>query len=235
MKNLAIIPARSGSKGLKDKNIKLLKHKPLIAYSIESAKKTNIFDEIMLSTDSKVYAKIGEKFGAKVPFFRSSELSSDEATSWDVVKDVLNNYQKLGLVFDTVTLLQPTSPLRTSEDILEGFKVFNEKKANLVVSVCELDHSPLLSNTLPSDHSMVNFLKQKSTSVRRQDFPTYFRINGAIYIVSVDHLMKSSNVFSLNSFALIMNKEHSVDIDDEADFNYAEFLIKSRDKLGSKR
>lgn len=105
MKNLAIIPARSGSKRLKDKNIKLLNGKPLLAYTIESARESGLFDEIMVSTDSEKYAEIARQWGANVPFLRSYELSNDTASSWDVVKDVIIRYKNLGFEFDTVALL----------------------------------------------------------------------------------------------------------------------------------
>ena len=111
MNNLAIIPARSGSKGLKDKNIKLLNGKPLIAYSIEAAKKSEIYSHILVSTDSERYGEIAIQYGAEVPFYRSEENASDVASSWDVVKEALKKYQEMGIVFDTFTLLQPTSPL----------------------------------------------------------------------------------------------------------------------------
>ena len=118
MNNLAIIPARSGSKGLKDKNIKLLNNQPLISYTIDAANKTGIFSHVMVSTDSKVYADIAQKYGAEVPFLRSKDNSCDVASSWDVVKEVLREYAKLGITFDTVALLQPTSPLRSDKDIM---------------------------------------------------------------------------------------------------------------------
>lgn len=102
MNNLAIIPARSGSKGLKDKNIKLLNGKPLIAYSIEAAKKSGIYSHILVSTNSERYGKIAIKYGAEVPFYRSEENASDVASSWDVVKEVLKKYQEMGIEFYNV-------------------------------------------------------------------------------------------------------------------------------------
>lgn len=129
MKNLAIITARSGSKGLKNKNIKLLNGKPLIAYSIEAAQKSNLFTEIMVSTDSEEYAEIALKLGAKVPFLRSKTNSEDNSGSWDVVMEVLKNYLKAGQKYDTICLLQPTSPLRTYDDIDNGYKLLIEKKS----------------------------------------------------------------------------------------------------------
>ena len=123
-KIIAVIPARSGSKGLKDKNIKKLNGKPLIAYTIDAAKNANIFDKIIVSTDSEKYAEISREYGAQVPFLRSGKNSSDGANSWDVVKEVL---MKLDEKYDIIVLLQPTSPLRTSENILESLKLFFKK------------------------------------------------------------------------------------------------------------
>ena len=124
MKAIAIIPARSGSKGLHDKNIKLLNGKPLIAYTINAAIESNCFENIMVSTDSDKYADISKDNGAEVPFLRTEELSGDSASSWDVVREVLSKYKSMGQTFDYVALLQPTSPLRDYMDIVNAFKVF---------------------------------------------------------------------------------------------------------------
>ena len=154
MRNIAIIPARSGSKGLKDKNIKMLDGKPLISYSIQAALQSGCFEEVMVSTDSEHYAEIAQIHGASVPFLRSAEMSSDSASSWDSVREVLKNYLQLGQSFDNVMLLQPTSPLRTSDDIINAFDLFFNKKAESVVGVCEMEHSPLWSNVLPEDGNL---------------------------------------------------------------------------------
>ena len=225
MKNLAIIPSRSGSKGLKDKNIKLLNGKPLISYTIEAAIKSKMFDEVMVSTDSEKYAEIAKQYGAKVPFMRNSELSNDTASSWDVVRDVLNKYKEAGKEFDTVALLQPTSPLRTAQDIIDGYKVMNDKSANSVVGVCEVDHSPLWMNTLPEDNVMVNFINPKVAGLPRQKFDKYYRINGALYIRRTDNLNKIEYIYSDKCYAFIMDKKRSIDIDDEYDFLFAEVLF----------
>ena len=225
MKNLAIIPARSGSKGLKDKNIKILNEKPLLAYSITAANKSGLFDEIMVSTDSEKYAEIAKQWGAKVPFLRSQELSNDTASSWEVVKDVIERYRNRGLEFDTVALLQPTSPLTSSDDINHGYKVMKEKAANFVVAVCEMDHSPLLANTLPTDLSMENFIRPEVVKMPRQSIPTYYRINGALYIIKVDYLMKTTDIYSEKTYATIMKKDNSIDIDDQMDFTIAKVLL----------
>lgn len=225
MKNLAVIPARSGSKGLKHKNIKLLNNKPLLAYSIEAAINSRIFDEIMVSTDSEKYADIAKQYGARVPFLRSKELSGDCVSSWDSVREVLEEYNKLGVSFDTVTLLQPTSPLRTVNDIIAGYDLFKNKNADCVASVCEMDHSPLWSNTLPEDCSMSSFLKPEILDIPRQNNPNYYRINGALYIVKTKIIIEKENIYNEKSFALIMKCENSIDIDNELDFTIAQALL----------
>lgn len=223
MKNIAIIPARSGSKGLKDKNIKELLGKPLLAYSIKAAIDSKMFDEIMVSTDSEVYAEVAKKWGAKVPFLRSEEMSSDSAGSWDTVREVLSRYKEQQKEFDTVCLLQPTSPLRTGKDIINAYQIYDEKKANTVIGVCQTEHSPLWENTLPDDNSMENFIS-KENNKRRQMLPTYYRINGAMYIVSVDEIIQNNDIYK-NSFAYIMSTEKSIDIDTELDFLIAEKIM----------
>jgi len=224
-RNLAIIPARSGSKGLADKNIKLVNGKPLLAYTIEAAMKSKLFNEIFVSTDSEKYAKIALEWGANVPFLRSDELATDTASSLDVVKDALKRYKEMGEEFDTVAILQPTSPLRSAEDIIAGYNKMIEKDANSIIAVCEVDHSPLWSNTLPEDTSLTNFLKQEVINLNRQSLPTYYRINGALYLIKSDFLMMTDNIYSEKSYALVMPKERSVDIDDELDFKICDIIL----------
>lgn len=224
MKNIAIIPARSGSKGLIDKNIRLMNGKPLIWYSINVAIESNCFDEVMVSTDSKRYAEIAKECGASVPFLRSTYNSSDKADSWDVVKEVLSNYKKIGKEFDTVMLLQPTSPLRTTKDIVESFYILKEKNARSVVSVCETEHSPLWCNILPENKCLDGFLRPEVIeSVGRQSLPAYYRINGAIYLTTVEGNI-GSDLYSNTGYAYVMPRENSIDIDTELDFKMAEFL-----------
>ncbi len=217
--NLAIIPARSGSKEVIDKNIRHLNGKPLIAYSIEAAIKSECFDEVMVSTDSEKYADIALSCGAKAPFLRSGENSSEHATSWAVVREVLDKYQNQGMQFDMVTLLQPTSPLRTANDIMSAYEIYMEKHASSVVSVCEMETSPLICNTLKEDNSLEGFISPKIKGKRRQDFPQYYRLNGAIYMCRVHYDSDMRFVlYGKNSYAYIMSNKRSVDIDTEFDF-----------------
>ena len=226
MKNIAVIPARSGSKGLKDKNIKMLSGKPLLAYSVEAALKSGEFDTVHVSTDSKEYAEIAREWGAEVPFLRNAEMSSDTASTWEAMRYVLKEYEKKGYVFDTITVLQPTSPLRTAPDIQGAFSFFRKKQANMISSVCEMEHSPLWSNVLPEDFSMENFEDENLAFLPRQSLPTYYRENGAIYIVKTEHLFLEKNIYKKKCYAYLMQSSHSVDIDNELDFMIAETVMK---------
>lgn len=223
MKNIAIIPARSGSKGLIDKNIKLLNGLPLIAYSIIAAQKANLFDEIFVSTDSLEYADIARKFGANTRFLRDEKLSNSTASSWNVIRDVLTKFEGIGKKFDTVALLQPTSPLRTEQDIINSYELLNSENASSIIGICEAEHSPLWMNTLPIDFSMDKFITEELAKPRQQ-LETYYRINGAIYITKTAVIMKGDNIYQ-NSFAYIMPKERSIDIDTKYDFDVAEYLM----------
>lgn len=225
MKNLAIIPARSGSKGLKDKNILPLDRKPLLVHSIDAAFSSGCFDTVHVSTDSEKYAAIARQYGADVPFLRSAETSSDNATSWSAMLEVLKNYRRLGKTFDTVALLQPTSPLRTAEDIRRAYRLMEEKGAEAVVSVCEVEHSPLWCNTLPENNCMDGFLPPEAEG-RRQALSTYYRLNGALYLLREPALQRQGKViYNAGCYAYIMSKERSIDIDEAVDFAVAEFLL----------
>ena len=225
MKNIAIITARSGSKGLPDKNIKLMNGKPLMAYTITAALQSRIFDEVFVSTDSAEYADIARQYGARVPFLRSQKNADDHASSWDVVDETLDEYKKANREFDTVCLLQPTSPLRRAADIVAGYDLMNQKAANAVVAVCETDHSPVWCNVLPPDLSMEGFIPDQAVNRPRQEIPVYYRINGALYIVKTKMLHKGFNLYNNKCYAYIMDKRYSIDIDDAWDFQMAQILM----------
>lgn len=224
MKRIAIIPARSGSKGLKDKNIKLLAGKPMMAYTIKAAERSGIFGCVHVSTDSDEYARIAREYGADVPFLRSDELSGDTAGSWEVVRWTLEQYARRGQAFDCVALLQPTSPLRTAEDIQNAYRIMQEKQADAVVGVCEAEHSPKICNVLGESGSMDAFIDEDRIG-RRQDLKTYYRLNGSIYILKTETIMNRRKIYGKNSYAYIMDKWHSIDIDDAFDFFLAETAL----------
>lgn len=224
MRNIAIIPARSGSKGLKDKNIKDLCGKPLMVYTIEAALKSECFDEVMVSTDSEQYAEIAEQYGANVPFLRSKMTSSDQASSWDMVEEVLEGYDKLGQEFDSFCLLQPTSPLRSYKDIASAYEIYKEKASFAVVSVCEAEHSPLWCGHLPESCELVGFIDAHSMK-QRQAGGKFFRLNGAIYIVDIERFKQEKFLYQSGSFAYVMPQILSIDIDTPLDFLLAEAVI----------
>ena len=224
-KILAIIPARGGSKRLPRKNVLNLANKPLIAWSIESAKNSKYIDKLILSSDDEEIINVAKKFGCEVPFVRPKELAQDETRSIDVV---LHTLKTLKENYDYVILLQPTSPLRTTKDIDKAIEFYFEKEATSVIGVCEMEHSPLWANTLDETMSMENFLDDKYNNSRSQDLPTFYRINGAFYMSTVDSIVKNETFFvKENIFAFLMSQEHSVDIDTKLDFIVAEVVLKN--------
>ena len=225
MTNIAVIPARSGSKGLPDKNIRTFLGKPLIAYTIKAALDSGLFDQVIVSTDSKEYAHISEEFGALVPKLRSPELSGDEVGSWDVVREVVSwvNESEYRGTIDTVCLLQPTSPARTAQDIIDAYALYADKAAKCVVSVCEEDHPVEWSRRLGADGEMAAFANPESM-MRRQDLQPSYRVNGAIYILSKNRLDDTENLYASDCYGYKMPRERSIDIDDIYDFVAAEAI-----------
>lgn len=228
IRNIAIIPARSGSKGVKDKNIRELLGKPLLAYSIEAAEKSGCFDNIFVSTDDERYALIAEKYGADASFLRSEETSSDTADSWSVVREVIDRLKIQGKRYDNIMLLQPTSPLRTEQDIISSFDLMTLKNANAILSITEAEHSPLWCNTIEEDLCMDHFRNEKYAKYPRQMLPKYYRLNGAIYLLKTEELYKQK-MFADKCYAYIMPEERSIDIDTEMDFKIAELYLKEKE------
>lgn len=218
-KFLGIIPARSGSKGLKDKNIRDFNGKPLMAHTIEAALMAKIFDKVIVSTDSEVYANVASTYGAQT-VIRPTYLSQDASSTLDVIEyTLLNEIEE----YDYFVLLQPTSPLRNHTHILDAINKVIETGSTSVVSVCKAEHSPMLMSTLEKSMSMDGFIKEKNNK-RRQDLKTFYRINGSIYIMKVKDFIKTKNFYGENSTAFIMDNLSSVDIDNEIDFIIAECL-----------
>lgn len=224
MRNIAIIPARSGSKGLVDKNIKLMAGKPLMGYTIEAALGSGVFDTVMVSTDSDKYAEIAKGLGADVPFLRSEETASDTASSWDAVNEVLERYLSLGKKFDTFCLLQPTSPFRSAKDIKGAYDIFTEKSAKFVVSVCEMEHPLSWCGMIPDDLSLSGFVERGSAR-QRQKVGKSYRLNGAIYIADINEFNEDRFFYRDGCYAYIMETGRSIDIDNAEDFAYAEYLM----------
>lgn len=226
MINLAVIPARGGSKGLPKKNILPLLGKPLIGYTIEASQNSDIIEHTLVSTDSLDIARIAETFGAKLPFIRPDYLATDTATSIDVLIHAVEEYEKeIGRKVDNVVLLQPTSPLRTTEHINEAFKLYIENDRTPTVSVCEADSHPYYLRTIKDD-LLIPYLQVSNNHLRRQDLENVYRLNGAIYITSREFLINNRALYNDQVIPYIMTKQSSVDIDDRIDFITAEAIIK---------
>lgn len=221
MKKIAIIPARSGSKGLKDKNIIPLNGKPLLAYSIEAALQAEIFEGVIVSTDSEYYSSVSKQYGAEV-MMRGEALSNDRATTYDVIADFL---ERLDIPVDYFVLLQPTSPMRTSKHIKEAVELFeaNMDKYDFLVSMTESPMAGVLVKPIEKDLSLKHFDTDFST-YRRQVYKDYSP-NGAIFMAKPDAYLKNRHFFGPRAIAYFMNKIDSVDIDDRIDYELAEILM----------
>ncbi|MBU3198960.1 NTP transferase domain-containing protein [Clostridium estertheticum] len=224
-KFLAIIPARGGSKSIPNKNIMSICGKPLIAYTIDAGKKSKYIDEIIVSTDSDVIKVIAEQYGAKVPFLRPEELSNDTSKSIDVVIHAINFYKKNDVSFDYVILLQPTSPLRTFEHLDNAIEKLIESNSTSLVSVCEADENPVLMRRIENE-KLKEVISFEGTNLRRQDLPTFYKFNGALYINSNDMLMNKRKFVDENTVPYVMDKESSIDIDTMLDARLVELIIK---------
>ena len=222
MKRIAIIPARSGSKGLKDKNIIDLCGKPLIAYSIEAALETGLFDHVIVSTDSEHYAEIAQHYGAEV-MMRGEALSNDKATTFMVLEDILKN--RLQESIDYFVLLQPTSPLRTSKHITEAIEKFESKIEHFefLVSMKEAEHAKVLVNPIDDDESL-KYFDTDFSNYRRQGYKDYSP-NGAIFIAKPDSYLEQKHFFGAKALSYIMSAEDSVDIDGALDLIIAKSII----------
>lgn len=223
-KILAVIPARGGSKRLPRKNILPLQGKPLVSWSIEEAQKSKYIDNIVLSSDDEEILNIAKQYDINY-INRDKELSSDTATSIDVILDAI---KKQNQEYDYIILLQPTSPLRKAQHIDEAIEFLFEKEANSVISMCEVEHPVQWNTNLSKDKSLDKFIKNLDTR-RSQEQEVYYRLNGAIYISSSVLLKKEKTFFNENrSFAYIMDKIDSIDIDEKLDFLIAQTILKER-------
>ena len=222
---IAIIPARGGSKGLPGKNIKLLNGKPLIAYTIEAAKQSENVSRVIVNTDDAEISKVALDYGAEVPFVRPSELASDTAKSIDVLLHTLAWLKKNeDLQIDEIIVLQPTSPLRTTQHIDEAIKMYLERKADSVISYCQEEHSVFWHKFITDEGKFEDIFNGDYLKNRQEIRPTFYP-NGAIYILKTKLLLEKK-YYSENAYAFLMDKKSSVDIDTMEDFEFAEWLYK---------
>ena len=221
---LAIIPARGGSKRIPRKNLREIDGLPLFVHTILSAKGCGLIDKIIVSSDDEEILAIALENDCDIDK-RSADLSGDEATTIEILKDLLN--RQTG--FDVLLTLQPTSPLRSSSHIVSALNFYIEKNADAVISVCKAEHPPHWINTLGDDFSMSGFVDSKVKNIRSQDLGDFYRLNGAIFCNNLKLVRESDSLlFENNAYAYIMPRYVSVDIDTIDDFDYAEYLLKKK-------
>lgn len=226
---LALIPARGGSKRLPLKNMMEIDGESLIQRALSCGEALGSSVTLCLSTDDDELAREGRRHGPYVPFMRPPELASDNAKSFDVVKHAIEWFADQGEVFDGLIFLQPTSPLRTSKHVREAVALFENLRADGVVSVCEAEHPPEWTARLGSSGSMEAFGAHLAAQKRSQDFAQAFRLNGAIYIYRIDKLLEQKGFFySDRTFAYEMDQPSSVDIDTYNDYLLACFWAERR-------
>lgn len=225
MSNIAIIPARGGSKRIPRKNIRDFLGKPIIFYSIEAAIKSNLFDEIIVSTDDAEIAEIAIKYGAKVPFLRSKENSNDFATTASVLLEVLNWYKNEGILFESAICIYPCSPFVSAELFEKANAVLKSQKADCVFPVIKYGHPIQRALKLDENGKMTVFFDEFSNA-RTQDLQNSFHDAGMFYFFDVNKFIKNQNLRTNNSFAMEIDENMTQDIDSETDWRLAELKYK---------
>ena len=232
MKNnsfLAIIPARGGSKGIPGKNIKEIANKPLIAWTIEHAKKSRYINKLIVSTDDSSIAEVAKSFGCDVPFLRPKNLSTDESHRNEYIRHTLDKFSE----YDHLVILQPTSPLRDVNHIDEAIDFYLNKKSPACVSVCEQKPSPHWMFSMKENKKLKPILRNPIFS-RRQDIENFYCLNGAIFIINAKFFMESTEpdpFLTEQTIGFKMDALSSIDIDDQLDWFIAEKILNSRDQI----
>ncbi len=219
---LAIIPARGGSKGVPQKNIRTVGRKPLIAWTIEAAKAARYVDRVVLSSDDRKIIDVARSYGCDVPFVRPAELATDEADSMSVVRHALAS---LNEDYDYLVLLQPTSPLRRAQDIDAAIERCVNADGKACVSVSEPDKSPYWMFRIDKAGALHPLLAAEQIPDRRQDAPPVVALNGAVYVARTDHLAGGGTFLAPGTVGYTMPKERSFDIDTELDLRIVDFLL----------
>jgi CMP-N-acetylneuraminic acid synthetase len=227
-KVLAIIPARAGSKGVKNKNIKSLNGKPLILYTIEEAKKSDQIDKIVVSTDSTEIADLSKIHGVEVPFIRPKKLSTDSSLTYDVVKHCIEYYKSNGEHFDIILLLQPTTPFRTVETINKSVKILKNKSVyTSVVSVVDVEGNHPFRMKEIKDNFLINYIDQGFENMNpRNELPKVYIRSGAIYAILTKNFYEEQSLVSNLCSPIILDKIETINIDSPLDFEFCEFILK---------
>jgi len=221
MSKLAIIPARGGSKRIPMKNIKNFSGKPIIAYSIEAALSSNLFDEVMVSTDNFEIAEIAKQYGATVPFFRSEENSNDFAGTVDVLLEVMQHYESQNRTFETACCIYPTAPFATPSLLVEGYNLLESQNYSTVFPVVEFNN-PIQRSLKIIENGKVEMVWPEFLTSRSQDLPKRYHDSGLFYWFRPDNLKVERKLFCDNSGVLIISNLASHDIDSVEDWEIAE-------------
>lgn len=229
---LAIVPARSGSKGLPSKNTRILADKPLIQFSLEAGLQSSLVDEVVLTSDCEKCVNLAKQLGATVPFIRPKHLSSDETTSFEVIEHVLAHLSSKGKTFDIFVLLEPTSPLRDAQDVDKAIASMISSQKESLVSVCRSeDQHPNFIFQIDSDGCLQTWSKKNFLPTRRQDVsPAYF-LDGSLYISTTEVFLSKKTFCHEKTLAYIVPKWKSFEIDDLTDFICVEAIFKERHKI----
>lgn len=227
MSCLAIIPARGGSKRIPHKNIKEFCGKPIIAYSIQTALQSGLFDEVMVSTDDSMISEISIKYGAKVPFLRSEKTSNDYAILKEVLIEVLDNYRKIGKSFDKVCCILPTAPFITSEDLSESSLLLTEEVSS-VIPVVKFSYT--IFRSLKMENSKLEMFWPENFTKRSQDLPDAFHDAGLFYWYSQDYFFEKNTGFGKNAKGYEISEMKTQDIDTFDDWAIAEMKYKLLNK-----
>lgn len=226
---LGLITARGGSKGLPRKNVLPLAGKPMIAWSIEAARASANLARVIVSTDDEEIAHVSRDWGAEVPFMRPTELARDDSTHFAVVQHAVEWVATHDHMYpDYVLLLQPTSPLRTTEDIDASIELARQTQAPAIVSVCEADQHPYLVKRLAEDGSLADFVKTEIAYLRRQVLPVAYFVNGAIYLNQRTSLLETQQFLPPGTRPYIMPLQRSFDVDTSWDFHLAGLVLSDR-------
>jgi N-acylneuraminate cytidylyltransferase len=226
MSNICIITARGGSKRIPRKNIRDFLGKPIIAYSIEAAINSCLFDEVMVSTDDEEIKLISEKYGAKVPFMRTSLNSNDYSTTVDVLAEVLNKYSELGKFFNTVCCLYPTAPFVTSSVLLQAYKMLTENTFDCVFPVIQYSFPIQRALRLSGKNNNIEMFYPEYLKSRSQDLEKSYHDCGQYYFFKPEIVLKKNKLYTNNTGAIIIDEFHSQDIDNEIDWKLAEVKFK---------
>lgn len=222
---LIIIPARGGSKGIPHKNIKELRGKPLICYTIDTARALTSDDNICVSTDDVEIKSVAEAYGLKVPFLRPDELSTDSAGTYEVLLHALDYYESIGKYYKIVLLLQTTSPFRTTEHVVEALELYDQSSIDMVVSVKECMANPYYNVFEENENGYLNICKGNGFIHRRQDAPKVYEYNGAIYIMDAKTLKTTHMHRMIKRIKYVMDEHSSLDLDTMQDWNMAEIIL----------